>query len=35
MVLPALERTLKALKLDYIDLYIIELPMAFKVSLST
>uniref|UniRef100_A0A8C6IGB0 Aldo-keto reductase family 1, member D1 n=1 Tax=Mus spicilegus TaxID=10103 RepID=A0A8C6IGB0_MUSSI len=30
MVLPALERTLKALKLDYIDLYIIELPMAFK-----
>lgn len=30
MVLPALERTLKALKLDYIDLYIIEMPMAFK-----
>lgn len=30
MVRPALERTLKALKLDYIDLYIIELPMAFK-----
>lgn len=30
MVRPALERTLKALKLDYIDLYIIEIPMAFK-----
>lgn len=30
MVRPALERTLKALKLDYIDLYIIEMPMAFK-----
>ncbi|CAI5665390.1 3-oxo-5-beta-steroid 4-dehydrogenase isoform X1 [Oreochromis niloticus] len=30
LVRPALERTLKALKLDYVDLYIIELPMAFK-----
>ncbi|XP_040858128.1 aldo-keto reductase family 1 member D1 isoform X4 [Ochotona curzoniae] len=30
MVRPALERTLKVLKLDYVDLYIIELPMAFK-----
>ncbi|CAO2603193.1 Aldo-keto reductase family 1 member D1 [Lemmus lemmus] len=30
MVRPALERTLKALKLDYVDLYIIEVPMAFK-----
>ncbi|XP_052028430.1 aldo-keto reductase family 1 member D1 isoform X2 [Apodemus sylvaticus] len=30
MVRPALERTLKALKLDYIDLYIIEMPMGFK-----
>lgn len=35
MVRPALERTLKALELDYIDLYLIELPMAFKVSSST
>lgn len=33
MVRPTLEKTLKALKLDYVDLYIIELPMAFKVSL--
>lgn len=32
LVRPALERTLKTLKLDYVDLYIIELPMAFKVS---
>lgn len=31
LVRPALERTLKALKLDYVDLYIMELPMAFKV----
>lgn len=31
LVRPALERTLKTLKLDYVDLYIIELPMAFKV----
>lgn len=30
MVRPALERTLKILKLDYVDLYIIEIPMAFK-----
>ncbi|XP_059916344.1 aldo-keto reductase family 1 member D1-like [Gadus macrocephalus] len=30
MVRPALESTLKALKLDYVDLYIVELPMAFK-----
>lgn len=35
MVRPALERTLQTLKLDYIDLYIIEMPMAFKVSSST
>ncbi|XP_075946092.1 aldo-keto reductase family 1 member D1-like isoform X2 [Anarhichas minor] len=30
LVRPALERTLKSLKLDYVDLYIVELPMAFK-----
>uniref|UniRef100_A0A8C7ZT01 Aldo-keto reductase family 1 member D1 n=1 Tax=Oryzias sinensis TaxID=183150 RepID=A0A8C7ZT01_9TELE len=30
LVRPALERTLKNLKLDYVDLYIVELPMAFK-----
>ncbi|XP_076589989.1 aldo-keto reductase family 1 member D1-like isoform X2 [Chaetodon auriga] len=30
LVRRALERTLKALKLDYVDLYIVELPMAFK-----
>uniref|UniRef100_A0A671YWX9 NADP-dependent oxidoreductase domain-containing protein n=1 Tax=Sparus aurata TaxID=8175 RepID=A0A671YWX9_SPAAU len=30
LVRPTLERTLKTLKLDYVDLYIIELPMAFK-----
>lgn len=31
LVRPALEKTLDALKLDYVDLYIVELPMAFKV----
>uniref|UniRef100_A0A4W4H6Y2 NADP-dependent oxidoreductase domain-containing protein n=2 Tax=Electrophorus electricus TaxID=8005 RepID=A0A4W4H6Y2_ELEEL len=30
LVRPALERTLKTLQLEYVDLYIIELPMAFK-----
>uniref|UniRef100_A0A8C5USZ6 Aldo-keto reductase family 1 member D1 n=1 Tax=Microcebus murinus TaxID=30608 RepID=A0A8C5USZ6_MICMU len=30
MVRPALERTLKILQLDYVDLYIVEIPMAFK-----
>ncbi|KAG8523338.1 Aldo-keto reductase family 1 member D1 [Galemys pyrenaicus] len=30
MVHPSLERTLKVLQLDYVDLYIIEVPMAFK-----
>nr|XP_020041447.1 3-oxo-5-beta-steroid 4-dehydrogenase isoform X2 [Castor canadensis] len=30
MVRPCLERTLKILKLDYVDLYIVEIPMAFK-----
>ncbi|XP_055979970.1 aldo-keto reductase family 1 member D1 [Sorex fumeus] len=30
MVRPYLERTLKCLQVDYVDLYIIELPMAFK-----
>ncbi|XP_029910415.1 aldo-keto reductase family 1 member D1-like isoform X1 [Myripristis murdjan] len=30
LVRPTLEKTLKALQLDYVDLYIIELPMAFK-----
>ncbi|XP_062956154.1 aldo-keto reductase family 1 member D1 isoform X3 [Cynocephalus volans] len=29
-VRPTLEKTLKTLKLDYVDLYIIEMPMAFK-----
>ncbi|XP_009286684.1 PREDICTED: 3-oxo-5-beta-steroid 4-dehydrogenase [Aptenodytes forsteri] len=30
LVRPTLEKTLKILQLDYVDLYIIELPMAFK-----
>ncbi|NXM58643.1 AK1D1 dehydrogenase, partial [Illadopsis cleaveri] len=30
MVRPTLEKTLKTMQLDYVDLYIIELPMAFK-----
>ncbi|KAJ6660058.1 hypothetical protein lerEdw1_018256 [Lerista edwardsae] len=30
LVRPTLENTLKVLQLDYVDLYIIELPMAFK-----
>uniref|UniRef100_A0A8D2IV11 Aldo-keto reductase family 1 member D1 n=2 Tax=Varanus komodoensis TaxID=61221 RepID=A0A8D2IV11_VARKO len=30
LVRPTLENTLKILQLDYVDLYIIELPMAFK-----
>lgn len=32
MVRPTLEKTLNVLQLDYVDLYIIEIPMAFKVS---
>lgn len=31
LVRPTLEKTLKIMQLDYVDLYIIELPMAFKV----
>ncbi|KAG8438716.1 hypothetical protein GDO86_005057 [Hymenochirus boettgeri] len=30
LVRPTLEKTLKTLQLDYVDLYIVELPMAFK-----
>ncbi|XP_039218151.1 aldo-keto reductase family 1 member D1 isoform X2 [Crotalus tigris] len=30
LVRPTLERTLKILQLDYIDLYLVELPMAFQ-----
>ncbi|XP_037377044.1 aldo-keto reductase family 1 member D1 isoform X2 [Talpa occidentalis] len=30
MVRPTLERTLRTLQLEYVDLYIIEIPMAFK-----
>ncbi|EMP23994.1 3-oxo-5-beta-steroid 4-dehydrogenase, partial [Chelonia mydas] len=30
LVRPTLEKTLKILRMDYVDLYIIELPMAFK-----
>uniref|UniRef100_A0A8C0MU13 NADP-dependent oxidoreductase domain-containing protein n=1 Tax=Canis lupus familiaris TaxID=9615 RepID=A0A8C0MU13_CANLF len=30
MVRPTLEKTLSVLQLDYVDLYIIEIPMAFK-----
>lgn len=31
LVRPALEKTLKTLELDYVDLYIVEMPTAFKV----
>uniref|UniRef100_A0A8C6TIM3 Aldo-keto reductase family 1 member D1 n=1 Tax=Neogobius melanostomus TaxID=47308 RepID=A0A8C6TIM3_9GOBI len=30
MVRPALERTLEMMQLDYVDLYIVEMPIAFK-----
>ncbi|XP_063807302.1 aldo-keto reductase family 1 member D1-like [Pseudophryne corroboree] len=31
LVRPMLEKTLKTLGLDYVDLYVVEMPMAFKV----
>lgn len=33
LVRPALEKTLTTLQLDYVDLYIVEMPTAFKVYL--
>lgn len=32
LVRPTLETTLKTLQLDYVDLYIVEMPTAFKVN---